>query len=207
MPVEKTPAERKKDNRRQRILKIALDAFLEQGYANTSMSTIASLVGGSKGTLYNHVKTKEELFVACVEDFIASHARQTFSAIEEGGPPREVLTKFCRYFITAIMSPTDLALSRLVMAESVRFPAIGKAFFASGPQEGRRRLAAYIGTAMDDGLLRKGDPLRAAQLLFSLCESTTYQEVLFNVARPPGRKKIASEAELAVATFFSVHGL
>src|SRR5690606_34110470 len=92
-------------------------------------------------------------------------------------------------------------------AESVRFPAIGKAFFASGPQEGRRRLAAYIGRAMDDGLLRKGDPLRAAQLLFSLCESTTYQEVLFNVARPPGRKKIASEAELAAATVLSVHGL
>ena len=42
-----------RDARREAILDVASDVFLEEGYANASMSTIAARLGGSKGTLYN----------------------------------------------------------------------------------------------------------------------------------------------------------
>lgn len=201
--MEQTNASRKKTARHQRILTIALDAFLENGYANTSMATIAERVGGSKGTLYNHVKSKEDLFLACIEFFLGSHSQKAFSAIDSGGNPVEVLTKFCQFFLRAILSKTDLALHRLVIAESERFPAIGKAFFFSGPEFGVKRLSGYISHAMEIGELRKDDPVKAARILLGLCQSGIYREVQFNVSPPPGAKKITAEAKDAVAVFMS----
>ena len=45
-----------------------LEAFLAEGYAETSMSSVAAKVGGSKATLYNYFKSKEELFAAFMID-------------------------------------------------------------------------------------------------------------------------------------------
>lgn len=205
--MEQSKVNIKKTARHQRILTIALDAFLENGYANTSMATIAERVGGSKGTLYNHVKSKEDLFLACIEFFLESHSQQAFSAIDSGGNPTEVLTKFCQFFLRAIMSKTDLALNRLVIAESERFPAIGKAFFFSGPEFGVKRLSAYLSHAMDNGDLRKDDPVKAAKILLGLCQLGIYREVQYNVSPPPGPKKLLSEAKDAVAVFMSHYGI
>src|SRR5258708_22025925 len=56
-----------RDARREAILDVAQDVFLEEGFANASMSTIAARLGGSKGTLYNYFKSKDDLFNAYVE--------------------------------------------------------------------------------------------------------------------------------------------
>jgi AcrR family transcriptional regulator len=204
--MEQTQAVSQKEERRRRILAIALDAFLENGYSRTSMATIAARVGGSKGTLYNTVKNKEELFIACIRAFVETHSQTLFGAIEQGGKPRDVLTTFCRLFLNAIMSETDLALNRLVIAEVDKIPAIGKAFFANGPEFGARHLSAYLEEAMKSGDLRKDDPVKAAKVLFGLCQSGVYQEVLFNVSSPPAQKKIAGEARHAVAVFMAYYG-
>src|ERR1700748_881544 len=55
-----------RDSRREAILDVATEVFLEVGYSCASMSAIAARVGGSKGTLYNYFKSKEELFEAFV---------------------------------------------------------------------------------------------------------------------------------------------
>ena len=56
-----------RDARREAILDVAQDVFLDEGFAAASMSTIAARLGGSKGTLYNYFKSKEELFNAYVQ--------------------------------------------------------------------------------------------------------------------------------------------
>ncbi|MFA5495905.1 MAG: TetR/AcrR family transcriptional regulator [Porticoccaceae bacterium] len=205
--MEQTRASRQKAARRQRILKVALEAFLETGYADTSMATIAARVGGSKGTLYNHVKTKEELFLACIEDFVATHSKQALSTIDSGGRVEDVLIRFCRFFLTVITSKTDIALNRLVIAEADRFPAIGSAFFTSVPGLGIQRLADYLEDAMARGELRRENPIRAARILLGLCQSGTYQEVLFNVAPSPGPRQIATETKAVVEAFMRLYGV
>ena len=55
------------DARREAILDVAQEVFLEEGFAAASMSTIAARLGGSKGTLYNYFRSKDELFKAYVE--------------------------------------------------------------------------------------------------------------------------------------------
>jgi TetR/AcrR family transcriptional repressor of mexJK operon len=46
---------------RQKILEIAGDLFVRQGFGAVSMSQISAILGGSKSTLYNHFKSKEDL--------------------------------------------------------------------------------------------------------------------------------------------------
>src|SRR6201989_2734894 len=62
--VARTP----RDQRREAIMEVAREVFVEEGYAAASMSTIAARLGGSKGTLYNYFKSKEELFEAYIRE-------------------------------------------------------------------------------------------------------------------------------------------
>ena len=56
-----------RDSRREAILDAAEAVFLEVGFSAASMSMIAARVGGSKGTLYNYFKSKDELFAAYID--------------------------------------------------------------------------------------------------------------------------------------------
>lgn len=50
-----------KDQRRDEILVVSKDLFMNQGLINTTMDNIASKVGVSRRTLYRYYKTKEEI--------------------------------------------------------------------------------------------------------------------------------------------------
>jgi AcrR family transcriptional regulator len=54
---------------RDRILAVALDLFMEQGYDKTSLREIAEQVGVTKAALYYHFASKEEIFRTLVEPF------------------------------------------------------------------------------------------------------------------------------------------
>src|SRR5688572_8327789 len=54
--------------RRDQILEAARKLFVERGYVATKMSDIAELAGLSKGGVYFHFVSKEEVFSALVED-------------------------------------------------------------------------------------------------------------------------------------------
>src|SRR6266498_3151717 len=66
------------------ILKAALDAFVENGFAATRLEDVAQRAGVSKGTLYLYFENKEALFKAAVRENIlpylerAEHRFETF---------------------------------------------------------------------------------------------------------------------------------
>jgi AcrR family transcriptional regulator len=54
------------DDTRQRILDVAVELFIEQGFAGTSVRDISERLGMTKGSLYYHFASKEELLHALV---------------------------------------------------------------------------------------------------------------------------------------------
>ena len=52
---------------KERILETALELFAQSGYLGTSMSDIAKQLGITKGALYKHYKSKQEILDCIVE--------------------------------------------------------------------------------------------------------------------------------------------
>ncbi|CAN7367561.1 TetR/AcrR family transcriptional regulator [Rossellomorea sp. LjRoot5] len=59
------------DNKRL-IKNVALDLFGQKGYEDTSLAEIAKEVGIKKPSIYNHFRSKEDLFIEVIEDLIVS---------------------------------------------------------------------------------------------------------------------------------------
>ena len=58
---------------RERLHNAAIELFIRKGFHGTGVREIAREAGVSLGNLYNHHKTKEELFSAILEDFEAEY--------------------------------------------------------------------------------------------------------------------------------------
>jgi len=168
------PQSRRDQNRAARqstIVSIARIAFLENGYAATSMSTIAAQLGGSKGTLWAYFPSKEDLFAAVLDDVTASFRQNLEDALRPGRDCSTTLRDFAERFLLKMLHPDSIRLHRLIVGEGGRFPEIGRIFYARGPQVVLERLSTYIGEQMKAGALRTDDPMEAALILIQLTQT------------------------------------
>lgn len=68
MPVKKKDTPKKGEVTRLAIEDAAMELFLDQGYAATSMRQIAERAGLALGGIYNHFKSKDEIFEGIIID-------------------------------------------------------------------------------------------------------------------------------------------
>jgi AcrR family transcriptional regulator len=139
------PPKTGRDGKRDAILKIAFEAFLTDGYAATSMSSIAARVGGSKATLYNYFSSKEELFSAVISEKCQDIQSLLFETELEHAHFRISLLHLGERLLRLMLSDEKIAVFRLITAETARFPELGCAFYRSGPAQGKRILAESRG--------------------------------------------------------------
>ena len=67
----------------QLILDVAFRLFMEKGYENTSIQDIIEQLGGlSKGAIYHHFKSKEDILIA-VTDKMTSESNRMLAAIRD----------------------------------------------------------------------------------------------------------------------------
>jgi AcrR family transcriptional regulator len=202
------PAKGGKDERRDSIIKVAREAFAEDGYAGTSMSSIAARLGGSKGTLYCYFKSKEELFIAVVEKKCEKILAMLNAAeIESGGDLRATLKNFGEHFLELILSDESIATFRLATAECARFPEIGRAIYNSGVRQNLHRMTEFLTHAKELGQLRSdADVTVAAEQFLDLCTAGIHRRRLWNVTPAPTPKEIRSNITHAVSTFMRAFG-
>ena len=65
--------EEKNQQTRRRILDSALDEFSKQGYGASSINAVCATQDISKGIIYHYFKTKDDLFLSCVEEIGRAH--------------------------------------------------------------------------------------------------------------------------------------
>ncbi|UII58557.1 TetR/AcrR family transcriptional regulator (plasmid) [Cytobacillus spongiae] len=86
-----------KSDNKQLIKAAALDLFGQQGYEDTSLQEIATAVGIKKPSIYNHFKSKEDLFVEVLEDLNVSEVK-AYRSVQENMDPEEPLTNIRTLF-------------------------------------------------------------------------------------------------------------
>lgn len=197
-----------KDDRREAIVSIAQETFAANGYAGTSMSAIAARLGGSKGTLYNYFKSKEELFVAVVERKCRQiEAMLRDAEVASGGDLKSALTTLGERFLALLLTDESIATYRLATAESGRFPEIGRTIHNSGVMQNHRRLAAFLEHARLAGQLQAdADVNVAAEQFFDLCMSGIHRRRLWHITGQPAADEIRRNVANAVSTFMRAFG-
>jgi AcrR family transcriptional regulator len=208
-PSEKpaTRREARRRSRREAILEVAARSFLEQGYDGTTMSAIAGILGGSKGTLWSYFPSKDVLFAAVIDQATAAFREQLLLILNPHDEVTIALHRFCDEFLRKIISPEAIALYRLVMGEASRFPEVGRIFHERAPNQTRILLADYLSAAMGRGQLRRDDPLRAARELIGLCMCGSHGERLLGLVPTAYDDAVAAEAEQAASVFLRAYAV
>jgi TetR/AcrR family transcriptional repressor of mexJK operon len=152
---------------RAMIVAHARDAFLEVGYAGTTMDLVAARCRISKRTLYRLFPGKTDLFTAVV----ILHRQSMFDLPrpdDEDLPVTEALEAIFRIDIDEAADRERIAFIRLVITESTRFPEIELLILRDGAEASRRLLAEWLTRQVERGLIALADPSKAAQMLMDM---------------------------------------
>ena len=111
------------------ILQGAMQEFLTNGFAGTTMDRVTAAAGVSKATVYSYFQDKEKLFFALIDRSISTHR----SKLDRLNPeffqrePSQVLADLANNFLNQVSdTPELLDLIRLTIAESKRFPMLAQ---------------------------------------------------------------------------------
>jgi AcrR family transcriptional regulator len=183
--------------KRDVILKAALTAFLEDGYAGSSVNRIAANAGVSIKTLYRHFENKDDLFVAVVHDACTAHYGAEAPAWLEL-PPLEGLTQAGREHLAFVLSAEQVALYRVVTREAQRFPELGQRYQSEVVEDRLAHLIRYFDRWPKSLRTKIKDPLRAAQTFSVLLQGDLLETALLG-GRIPGQKGLGTRAREAAA--------
>jgi AcrR family transcriptional regulator len=109
------------ERRKARVMEVATQLFVEQGFAATSLVDIAKEAGVATRTLYQHFGDKEAIFR---EVIFARDAGQAIPRpdVEEGDTLTDALLRGAHYAYAVTYRQQSIGLMRLMIAESTRFP-------------------------------------------------------------------------------------
>ncbi|MEA2736949.1 MAG: hypothetical protein QOH05_256 [Acetobacteraceae bacterium] len=149
------------------ILEAATAAFLANGYAATTIEAIARACGVAKRTIYARWSGKPALFRAVLERLMARwlSAAGTWA---EADNLEAALNEAAVRILAVALSPEAIALNRLLIAESGRFPELVLMMRQAGAGEGTARIAAVLDRAVAAGTLPGQDTVFAAEQFLHL---------------------------------------
>jgi AcrR family transcriptional regulator len=113
------------EDRLERVLDAARNAFATRGFAGTPMEDIAQRVGISRSALYSLFDSKEALFRALVEGMIADMLPAALPPLGDIPAP-EALKRFIHVVMVRLGSGNIAFLPRLIIGEGQAFPDLVK---------------------------------------------------------------------------------
>ncbi len=156
--------------RREQILSAARRCFIERGYHPTRMDDIAKEAGLSKGGVYFHFKSKQEVFSSLVDEEYG-RSMEFLKSVRSGDAPmvekmQVLATHYLEYFSSAPDAPRffvvmgEMALRDEALA--AKLLEMQSAFIDEG--------AELIGQGIDEGVVRPVDKQVVAAILKALLD-------------------------------------
>jgi AcrR family transcriptional regulator len=169
----------------ERILDAATALFFSVGYGATTIEAVVGRARISKRTFYHRFDDKPALFSAVVHRTIARLRPPAEVPLLEGANPQEILQRLAGIILRAALSPPAIALHRLIVAESARFPKLAAAVNAEGiAAEGVVLVAGVLERESRAGRLRIDAPAFAAQAFLHMVISLPQGRAMGRGGRP-----------------------
>ena len=196
---------RQSTRKRKAIVEAATTTFLRTGYLGTSMDEIAALAGVSKQTVYKHFADKRRLFSEVVISTVneaSDPVHDEVLELRDSGDLEADLRDLARRQLTLVMQPRLMQLRRLVIAESSRFPELGRTFYERGPERTIAALATAFERLTERGVLNIDDPrLAAAHFNWLVMSIPLNQAMLRGTDEPASPDELDTYADTGVRTF------
>jgi AcrR family transcriptional regulator len=139
---------------RAALLAAAAELFAERGFSGASVDDIAERAGYSKGALYWHFQSKDELFFALMDQSVDASKRELIRMLHEAPPEQDIAPEASRRLVQLVSEQRDLLLlDREYWAQAVRDPELGRRYAAR-----RQELRAALGRALEVRFEHLGTP-------------------------------------------------
>ncbi len=182
----------------------AMTLFLAQGYGATSMEQVARKANVSKATLYAYFESKDQLFAIIVSERKTLFYDAAFET--EVTDLHAALTAIGQTFLRFMLREQTLAIYRVAVAESARFPELGRAFFENGPQRGHTIFAEWLERQQAAGLVSVPVPRIAAYQFMTLLRGCVFLRATLAVGPEPSDLEVNETVAAAVDTWIAAFG-
>lgn len=197
----------KRGRKYDQVVAGARKVFLAQGFEGASVDLIAKEAGVSKATLYSYFPDKRVLFVEVAKQECALQADRALQVDATDVPVREMLTGMAYKMMEFLTSDFAQRIFRICVAESDRFPELGREFYLSGPKLLEDRLTEYFQHACARGELNIDDVSLAAMQFQELMKSEIFVQMVFNIIEKPSQEQVDRVITGAVDMFLARYGV
>jgi AcrR family transcriptional regulator len=185
-------------DRMPQLIAAAEDIFLAKGYHTATMSDVAKAAGMSKKTVYTMVQSKAELFGALL---MHRHSLLNFPEPQSNWTLHDLLTANLTALARFLLSPGQIAILRLIMAEYTQSPNLSRVFHRSRVNKAKSRLESCLA----DLAVQQGCPAAQAKemaaMLFGMALGEFHLGVLIGFRAPPTKQALEKRIRQAVDIF------
>lgn len=182
------------EERHAAIVRSAIHLFAEKGFRGATTRELAAQVGVTEPVLYQHFKTKRDLYGAIIEAKAhqASERVHTLRPFAEAGNDTVFFTRLAELILERYEK--DPALTRLLLFSSLEGHELSERFFERVFRDFYELVLDYVQRRVKSGAFRQVDPEVAARGLIGMVAYHGLVEQLF-----PGyfarrsRKRVARE--------------
>ncbi len=195
------PQLRPDDETRRIIYEAARHEFAGNGYAATSIETVARRAGVSTKTLYRLIPNKAALFEAMVSDRIDRFVSEVNLRAADHADMEQALAAALIACAELALDEETIALQRMLLQEAGKFSDIAGMFYKNAIQRTVVALADWLRVQQKRGLIALDDVDEAAGMLLGMVTSAPRRAALFGGVPLPSRSQIKARAHACAALF------
>lgn len=156
--------------RREQILSAARRCFVENGYFPTRVDDIAQAAGLSKGGVYFHFKSKQEVFNSLVDEEFEKSMEFLRTVTAGPEPIAEKMQQVAQHYLTYFGQAPDAPRFFIVMGEMALRDAVLAQKLLEMQTSFIQEVAKLIDQGIQEGMLRAVDSLAVASILKGLID-------------------------------------
>ena len=183
------------------IFDAARAEFAVTGFAGASMESVARRAGVSSKTLYRFFPNKAALFEGMVTDRLERFVSVVQLRTCDDDDVETALSKALIACAELMFAKEVIALQRMIIAESDRFPEIAKTFYKKAMRRTVATLATWLKKQQERGLMALANPDVAAGMLLGMFAFEPQRAMLFGHKALPTRGAMESRARACAALF------
>lgn len=189
----------------EQLLDAAQSTFLTHGYSGSSIDDIIAMAGVAKPVFDDHFADKHALFAAVVDRLGAIQSAAMMQK-SDALSTDEALIAVAKSITAFVTTPLAQSMFRICVAESARFPDVGRSFFSSGPLVMSANLARILERGCERGDLVVDNKKHAIMQYWMLCRGPYFYPLIFMMKDGITHNERMETIREALTTFAARYG-